>query len=91
MLSDLQLKNVCLAYNTDSSRCRYLCQDDNNWNQYYCLKKCSKKAEIDVEIADFIEETRKKNKDPYKENIPLGNNCSGYPIMKYIQQGYDVT
>ena len=42
-----------------------------------------------METDDFIRETRKKGKDPRKENIPLGDNCEGYPILKYIEQGYD--
>jgi hypothetical protein len=89
MLSKKHLQDVCLYYDGTYKKCRYLGQDDNDWNKYYCAKKSSKKAEIDVETEDFIRETKKKGKDPLKENIPLGDNCAGYPIMKFIEQGYD--
>lgn len=88
-LSKKQLQDVCLLYDGTYKKCKYLAQDDSDWAKYYCLKKSSKKSEIDVETDDFIRETRKKGKDPRKENIPLGDNCEGYPIMKYINQGFD--
>ena len=89
-LSKNQLHNVCLLYSGNHKRCRYLAQDDNDWNKWYCLKRTSKKADIDVETEDFIRQTRKKGQDPTKAGIPLGDNCQGYPIFKFIEQGYDV-
>lgn len=89
-LSQKQLKDVCLAHDNTSDKCRYLAQDDTDWNKYYCLKLSGKKSEIDVETDDFIKDMRRKGKDPYKENAPLGDNCNGYPVLKHISQGYDV-
>lgn len=89
-LSKKQLQDICLLFDGTYKKCRYLAQDDVDWSKYYCLKKQpSKKAEIDVETDDFIRETRKKNKDPLKENVPMGDNCAGYPILKFVDQGYD--
>lgn len=89
MLSLKQLQDVCLVHSGDHRRCRYLAQDDHDWQKWYCLKKSPKKAEIDVDVDEFIQETRKKGQDPRKANIPIGDNCQGYPILKYIEQGYD--
>lgn len=69
-------------------RCRYLAHDDNDPNIWYCQKK-NKKSEIDDEINEFIKEQKSKGVDPYSVNVPLGNNCEGYPILKHIVQGYD--
>jgi hypothetical protein len=54
------------------------------------LKQSSKKAEIDDETNDFLKDVKKKGIDPRKQGTPLGDNCSGYPILRYIKQGYDV-
>lgn len=87
-LSQKQLTDICLLHDNTHKKCRYLAQDDNDWSKYYCLKKTTaKKNEIDVETDDFLRDMRKKGKDPYKENVPLGDNCEGYPILKYIEQG----
>jgi hypothetical protein len=53
------------------------------------LKKSSKKAEIDEETDDYLRDMRKKGNDPKKQAVPLGDNCEGYPILRYIKQGYD--
>lgn len=89
MLSHKHLQDICLLYDGTHEKCRYLAQDEMDYSKYYCLKKSKKGAEIDVELDDFVKETRKKGKDPRKENIPLGDNCSGYPILRYLEQGYD--
>jgi len=88
-LSKKHLQDVCLLYDGTYKKCRYLAQDDADWSKWYCVKKSSKKQGIDIEVDDFIADARKKGKDPRKENIPLGDNCEGYPILKYIEQGYD--
>ena len=90
MLSDKQLRDVCLAYDNSWKRCRFLSNDDDDFDVYHCMKKGNKKSEINVEIDIFIQETRKKGKDPYKENIAMGDNCSGYPVLKHTLQGYDI-
>ena len=90
MLSLKQLTDVCLCYEGGHERCRYLEQDDDDWNKFYCLKKNpKKKQDIDLEMAAFIEKCKKASKDPTKENIPMGDNCGGYLKLKHVQQGYD--
>jgi hypothetical protein len=89
-LSKLQLTDQCLAFENTADKCRYCAQDDDDWSKYHCLKKTSRKTTIDIEVEEFIREVRKKGGDPYKDNLPLGDNCAGYPIMKHIEQCYDV-
>ena len=87
-LSRKHLQDVCLLYG-GHKRCRYLAQDDNDWSKYYCVKRGPKKQEIDDEIDELVGDMQMKGQDPRKANIPLGDNCSGYPILKFIEQGYD--
>lgn len=90
MLSDKQLEDVCLAFDPTSSRCRYLDQDGEDMHKFYCLKKMiDRKAIIDLETKNYITDSQKKGEDPYKKNVPLGDNCGGYPKLKYLVQGYD--
>jgi len=90
MLSLKQLTDVCLCYDGTHERCRYLEQDDDDWNAFFCVKKIAKKKEdIDDEIDGFLEKCKKQGKDPTKENIPLGDNCKGYLKLRHVQQGYD--
>lgn len=88
-LSLKQLQDVCLIYSNGSSKCKYLAQDDSNASVWYCLKKSSKKAEVDDETNDYLKDLKKKGVDPRKQGTPLGDNCDGYPILRYIKQGYD--
>jgi hypothetical protein len=88
-LSLKQLQNYCLYHVDDSSKCRYLAQDDNDPNIWFCLKKSARKAETDDEIVEYVKEFKSKGLDPYKQDVPLGDNCSGYPILRYKIQGYD--
>lgn len=90
-LSLKQLQDVCLIYANDSRKCKYLAQDDSNPSVWYCLKKSSKKAEVDDETSDYLKDLKKKGVDPRKQGTPLGDNCDGYPILRYIKQGYDVS
>lgn len=90
MLTLPQLRDVCLCYDGTHERCRYLEQDDDDWNVFFCVKKIPKKKEmIDAEIAAFLKKCRDTGKDPTKENIPLGDNCKGYLKLRHVQQGYD--
>jgi hypothetical protein len=89
MLSQKQLRDVCLVYDGTYKKCRYLSQDENDWTKWYCLKKSARGREIDVELDEFVRESRKKGKDPRKDNVPLGDNCQGYPVLRHIEQGYD--
>lgn len=88
MLSDKHLKDVCLISET-SQQCRYLAEDEVDPLKRYCLKKSSKAKDVDIEVEEFLYEMRRRGNDPQKENTPLGNNCSGYPILLYKEQGYD--
>lgn len=90
MLSQKQLRDVCLLYDPTYKKCRYIAVDENDYSKYYCLKKTAKAQDIDVELDDFIRDARKKGKDPRKDNVPLGDNCKGYPLLRHITQGYDV-
>jgi hypothetical protein len=89
MLSAKQLKDVCLLQDNTHKKCRYLSHDENDASKYYCMKKSSRANEINTEVDEFVRETKKKGKDPKKQNLPLGDNCQGYPILRNIEQGYD--
>lgn len=88
MLSAKQLKDICLL-NSGSKQCRYLAEDESDSRKYYCLKKSHRSKEVDIEVEDFLQEMKRKGKDPKKENTPLGDNCSGYIILRHKEQGYD--
>lgn len=90
-LSNKQLQDVCMLYCGDSRQCRYLAEDDDNSSKWYCLKKRkSDKDRIDQRINQFVADCARKKIDPKSQNIPLGDNCAGYPVLKIIDQGYDV-
>lgn len=89
MLSLKQINDVCLV-RSSVRRCRYLDQDDTNSSKWYCLKQSSKKDEIDEEIVDYLDDLSKRGIDPSSKDIPLGDNCKGYPIFKNKLQGYDI-
>ena len=88
-LSLKQLHDICLLNDNDGKKCRYVAQDDTNPSVWFCLKKSSKKTEIDAEADDFIKDAKKKGSSIKKQGPPLGDNCAGYPILRYIKQGYD--
>lgn len=88
-LSDNHVNKVCLYYKRDSSSCRYL-QEDYSSGKFYCGKLIKGKKElIDLKIDKFIKDYKDQGIDPYKVGNPLGNNCDGYPPLKYLEQGYD--
>ena len=89
MLSKKQLQDVCLNNDTTYKKCRFIGQDENQYGIFYCMKQSSSAIEINQEVDDFVKECRKRGKDPKAENMPLGNNCQGYPILRHIEQGYD--
>lgn len=81
-LSDLHVINVC--HKKDAPVCRYLSEDEFNSGKYYCLKKTKRKNVID----EMIEKKKlaKKNLD----NMPVGDNCPGYPLLRHVTVGYDI-
>lgn len=89
MLSSKQLKDICLVNVQNSSRCRYISQDETDEKKYYCLKNTSKASSVDKNLDDLIYDLKRRNKDPHKENIAMGDNCQGYPFLRHILQGYD--
>jgi hypothetical protein len=90
MLSLKQLKDVCLVNNNTYRRCRYLCQDDIDPQKFYCMKMSAKAKSIDHEIQSYVDLMKLKGKDPTRDNLPLGDNCQGYPLLRHLEQGYDV-
>ena len=59
-LSLKQLQDVCLMHSRDFDKCRYLAQDDIDSNHaWFCLKKSSKKSEIDDDVADLLKDFKK--------------------------------
>lgn len=89
MLSLKQIHDVCLADDMTSDRCRYLTQDEVQTNKFYCLKLSPKGKKIDEEIDGYVNAMQLKGKNPYADNLPLGDNCSGYPFLRNLEQGYD--
>jgi hypothetical protein len=89
MLSLKQIQDICLCDDTTYKRCRYLSQDENDDSKFYCMKLSSKSQDIDSEITNYLVECQKYNRDPLKENLPLADNCSGYPMLRHLEQGYD--
>lgn len=88
-LSNKHLKDVCLLNSSSSKTCRYLYNDDLEENKWYCCKlKQDLKNKIDKEVNSFLSRTDSKHLE--KSTKSLGDNCSGYPILRTIIQGYDV-
>lgn len=91
MLSKLQLQNVCLLHSGNSDTCVYLAHDDMDYSKYCCMKmRKLEKDKIDKKAEDFVRQCKKKGMDPYDQGVPLGDNCKGYPLLKFITQGYDI-
>ena len=92
MLSLKQIQNVCQGNPSNpSGSCRYLERDDLDPTKHYCLKLIQdKKSIIDKRVNDFLKDCKNKGKNPHDQNVPLGDNCSGYIKLKSLSQGYDV-
>jgi len=90
-LTQKHLKDVCYIWGGDQ-QCRYLDEDmDDKGNIVYVCKKKSPDAKIiDIELADWLKDVKKKGQDPRKQGVPLGDGCSGYLKLTTKQQGYDV-
>ena len=80
MLSLKHLVDVCLLGSSNKIKtCRYLRNDELDENKWYCQKlQPNSKYKIDKQV------------DNSGSEIPCGNNCPGYPLLKHITQGYDV-
>lgn len=89
MLSLKQLRDVCLT-GQGSKQCRYLRPDDQDYQKYYCMKKKpTDRRKIDTKVSEYLHDCKKRSLDPDAQGHPLGDNCEGYPVLKYIEQGYD--
>lgn len=79
-LSAKHLKDVCLlGFSNKSKTCRYLRNDELDSSKWHCQKlmpQIREKIDMEVNMSD--------------SSHPSGDNCSGYPILKNIVQGYDV-
>lgn len=89
-LTQKQLEDVCLFYQ-GSRQCRYLDEDvDASGNVVHvCLKKTPDKSVIDLEIKQYLDDSNKKNLDPFRDAHAMGDNCSGYLKLPNKKQGYD--
>jgi hypothetical protein len=88
-LSPKQLNNVCLINDEGSKKCRYLAQDEQEYDHFYCLKKSAKKQECDEAVEEYVNDSIKKGQNPGRGNSALGDNCQGFPILRHKLQGYD--
>jgi len=92
MLSLKQLEDVCLVgagwQNVPVyKQCIYL---NASWPNSYCLKKnLVSKKNIEAQVLSHLKDCKKMGIDPKDANVPLGDNCDGYPKLKHIEQGYD--
>jgi hypothetical protein len=87
-LSARHLQDVCLLGEADKNKtCRYLRNDDLDESKWYCQKLQQRiKSKIDKNILAMKERVGSS----LSINMPSGDNCSGYPLLKHVVQGYDV-
>ena len=90
MLSLKQVDHVCRGDGSGKNFCRFLEQDDFEATKFYCLKLVPGKREsIDQDVDEYVRKTIQKGIAP-SDDMPLGDNCSGYIKLKSVLQGYDV-
>jgi hypothetical protein len=79
-ISPKHLKEVCLlGFSELSKTCRYIRNDELDPSKWHCQKLSTySKKKIDDELDNSASE------------LPSGDNCQGYPILKNIVQGYDL-
>lgn len=78
-LTNKHLKDVCLLHHHDVRLvCRYLRNDELDHKKWYCQK-------LQSQIKESID-----NYTASRSDTPMGDNCSGYPLLKHVPQGYDV-
>jgi len=89
-LTTKQLKDVCFIWG-GSSQCRYLDEDvdDDGDIIHICKKKSPYKKIVEEELVEFLGDCKKNGQDPYKQGVPLGDNCGGFVVLKSKPQGYD--
>jgi hypothetical protein len=92
-LSKKYVKDICLQ-GQGSDACRFLHDepDPQSYKVKYICTKCSLDRKIiDEEVTEHMQECHQKGIDPFKESLPLGDNCKGYLPLMDLEQGYDVS
>jgi hypothetical protein len=86
-LTSRHLAEVCMQGCHDAGlTCRYLRNDEIDESKWYCQKLQPEiKSRIDRDVNAVLESIRR----PEKIKMPCGDNCAGYPLLKYIPQGFD--
>lgn len=66
--------------------CRYLVNDEIDMHKWYCQKlRPEVKSVVDATISASSRKSRARL------GIPSGDNCPGYPLLKHIDQGFDIS
>lgn len=84
-LTKLHVINVC-KQGQGSAECRYLEEDGVLFpGTYQCLKSSPHKKIIDEEVEHYQKRHRQRKND----DVPMGDNCKGYPVLRHKSVGYD--
>lgn len=85
-LTRLHVINVCKK-DDGANECRYLSEDEIKPGVFQCKKLSPEKAIIDEEVEIYLK--RKRNYGRKDTDYSLGDNCKGYPVLRYKEVGYD--
>jgi hypothetical protein len=90
-LSQKQLKDVCLLGH-GYKQCRFVAQDALDYSKFHCLKKTGQAKQINEDIEETLESLAQRKLDYKKQGLPVGTgrSCKGYPVLKVVEQGYDL-
>jgi hypothetical protein len=85
-LTNRHLGEVCLLHHPDPTKtCRYLVNDELDPEKWYCQKlRPAAKRHIDIVISASSRKSRARL------GVASGDNCEGYPLLKHVDQGFDV-
>jgi hypothetical protein len=89
MLSDKQLKKVCL-FQQGAGACRYAVVQYLPNYKVQCQKLVSvSKSKIDQRVADHLKKCKQAGVDPYDSYVAIGKglNCSGFVPLETVMQG----
>jgi len=85
-LTNRHLGEVCLLHHPDPTKtCRHLVNDELHPGKWYCQKL---RPESKLQADDFVADLSRKARA--KLGVPCGDNCPGYPLLKHVEQGFDV-